>query len=366
MANLTWRARSLEIPFQSAFNHHQKSRAVSSSFWVEAERSHCVGFGEGCPRPYVTGETMAQCKAFFNRHKTRTAGIQSLEALQSYRWEHAEELAANPAAWCAMELALLDLLARERYISVEELLALTPLNWSFRYSGVLGVDDMEVYSRKLEAHIALGITDYKLKWDGQAQQSQERLERIEFAVPGSRIRVDANNLWTDATEAIRHVSAIADSIWAVEEPVSQPSFPELNAIAQATGIQVILDEAVLTQSDLEPYLECPHRFLLNLRISKCGGALSSLELAQRCVDAGMSVIVGAQVGETSMLSRAALPVAQFLGPHCVAQEGAYGLHLLQQDVVANPLQFGQGGVLLPPEEISEAGWGLECNLPLPQ
>jgi hypothetical protein len=57
------------------------------------------------------------------------------------------------------------------------------------------------------------------------------------------------------------------------------------------------------------------------------------------------VIVGAQVGETSVLTRAQLTAARSAGDALVAQEGAFGTFLLERDVCDPPLMFGAGGVL---------------------
>ena len=51
------------------------------------------------------------------------------------------------------------------------------------------------------------------------------------------------------------------------------------------------------------------------------------------------------VSETSLLTRAALTVAQAAGPALVAQEGAFGTRLLERDLCDPPLMFGTGGVL---------------------
>ena len=57
------------------------------------------------------------------------------------------------------------------------------------------------------------------------------------------------------------------------------------------------------------------------------------------------VIVGAHVGETSLLTRAGMTVSNGARDLLVAQEGAFGTHLLARDVVEPPLMFGPGGVL---------------------
>ena len=57
------------------------------------------------------------------------------------------------------------------------------------------------------------------------------------------------------------------------------------------------------------------------------------------------MIVGAHVGETGILTRAALTLAHGAGDALIAQEGAFGAHLLSRDLCEPPLMFGDGGVL---------------------
>jgi hypothetical protein len=66
---------------------------------------------------------------------------------------------------------------------------------------------------------------------------------------------------------------------------------------------------------------------------------------ERTRAAGLGVIVGAQLGETSLLTRAALPLVRAAGSSIVAQEGAFGTRLLTRDVCDPPLMFGPGGML---------------------
>ena len=57
------------------------------------------------------------------------------------------------------------------------------------------------------------------------------------------------------------------------------------------------------------------------------------------------IIVGAHVGETSILTRAAMTIAQYAGDMLIGQEGGYGDILLEQDYVKPSLHFGVGGML---------------------
>ncbi len=57
------------VPFKVIFRHASASRRKSENLIVAAH-SACghVGYGEGCPRHYVTGETVESGVAFMARH----------------------------------------------------------------------------------------------------------------------------------------------------------------------------------------------------------------------------------------------------------------------------------------------------------
>src|SRR5205807_651172 len=50
---------ALAIPFRERFRHSSSERAVCDSVLVRViDRDGCEGWGEGAPRPHVTGETV--------------------------------------------------------------------------------------------------------------------------------------------------------------------------------------------------------------------------------------------------------------------------------------------------------------------
>ena len=80
-------------------------------------------------------------------------------------------------------------------------------------------------------------------------------------------------------------------------------------------------------------------------MSKCGGILRSIDLARAAQEQGVDVILGAHVGETSILSRAALTVGQSLNDPALAREEAFGQILVTEDISDPSLRFGFRGVL---------------------
>lgn len=137
-------------------------------------------------------------------------------------------------------------------------------------------------------------------------------------------------------------------------------------MAAITGARIVLDESLLRREQLESLATDPDRWVLNLRVSKLGGLLRTLEVAAEAREKGIEIVVGCQVGETSLLTRAALTVAQACaGRGLRAQEGAFGTHLLAWDVLNPPLMFGAGGVLNVEDrgfDVS-AGFGLDFRGP---
>jgi L-alanine-DL-glutamate epimerase-like enolase superfamily enzyme len=160
-----------------------------------------------------------------------------------------------------------------------------------------------------------------------------------------RVRLDANNLWSSPEEAIRYIGALGPRIFGVEEPLEAGDYDGAAAVSRSLGIPVIVDESFLRIGQLDELASDPGRWILNLRVSKLGGLLRSLAIVKAARAAGLKVIIGAQVGETSLLTRAALTLASQSRDILVAQEGAFGSLLLEQDVYRHSLMFGAGGRL---------------------
>ena len=156
--------------------------------------------------------------------------------------------------------------------------------------------------------------------------------------------MDANNFWKSADSAVSYLRSLDHPFLGIEEPIGSKQYAALAVMADALTCRIILDESFVAVDQLR-FLELPERWLINIRVSKMGGLLRSLAIVAAARARGIPLIVGAQVGETSVLTRAALTVAQAAGADLVAQEGAFGTFLLEHDVCEPSLMFGAGGVL---------------------
>jgi L-alanine-DL-glutamate epimerase-like enolase superfamily enzyme len=358
----------LEIPFRAAFRHASAERSRTETVWVRARSSAgSVGHGEGCPRRYVTGEDLASAAAFFARHREALLGeIAELADVARYAAQHEAEIDRNPAAWCAIELALLDVLARDAHLSVEGLLGLPELSGTFRYSAVVDVQSQQKTGHAIERYLALGIRDFKLKLGGELELDRARVAALlARRVPDLRLRLDANNLWRSRDVAARYLAALDAPAFALEEPLAAGALDELAALAAERGVPIILDESCARAAQLSALPAPAERWIVNLRVSKMGGLMRALRVVDAARARGIRLIVGAQVGETSLLTRAALPVAARAGDLLLAQEGAFGGVLLAEDPCTPELRFGHAGALAFERPLAP-GWGLEVRSASPR
>ena len=351
--------RSFPVPFKTVFRHASASRSRAENLIVTARSDDgLTGYGEGCPRAYVTGETVEGGAAFIRRHVPGISSeVSDAEGLRAWAEAHRGEIDENPAAFCAVELALLDLFGKASGAPVEDVLGVPRLDGPFTYSAVLGDSPYLVYRLQLWRYGSKGFSDFKVKVSGDLGRDRRRLRALRGGRGSERrVRLDANNLWASADDCIRHLRGIGGGVFAVEEPLRVGDLAGFERVSEACGVRIILDESLLRASQLEE-LGSPERWIVNVRVSKMGGIGRSLEVVEAAAKLGVGVIVGAQVGETSILTRAGLTVMQAARQSLVAAEGAFGTHLLREDLTAECLMFGDGGVLVAPDNAAP-GLGL--------
>jgi muconate cycloisomerase len=104
----------------------------------------------------------------------------------------------------------------------------------------------------------------------------------------------------------------------------------------------MLDESLCGEHDAKLAVEQGTCDLFNIRLSKCGGFIPSLRLAQLAKRHGLGYQLGCQVGETAVLSAA--------GRHFAASvrdirflEGSYDRHLVRESLGSRDMTFGWGG-----------------------
>ena len=105
---------------------------------------------------------------------------------------------------------------------------------------------------------------------------------------------------------------------AVEQPLPADDLEGLRRVTAATTEQIIVDESLRTLAEAETLAQTRACDAFNIRVSKCGGLLRSARIARIAAENGLTCVVGAQVGESGILSAAgrhlaaSLPAVRYL------------------------------------------------------
>jgi len=330
-----------ELHPRHAFRIARARRTAVRNVFVRLERNGCAGYGEASPNEYY-GETaelvaakLAGVEAFLHRQRLRE--IEDIERIWRDAWTL---LHPSRAAQCAMDLALWDLLAKERGCTVGE------LAWGGKPRAVksfctIGLSTLAELPVKLDE-----LRDFplvKIKSDGSAD-----LVPVRFVVEhcSAKVAVDANASWTraDLPALTAHLSALGIAF------LEQPLDPREDALLypSAFPLPIIADESCVTEEDVER--AAAHFDGFNVKLVKCGGLTPALRMIRRGRALGKRVMVGC------MLESSLLIAAGFVAAQQTDYADLDGAWLLADDPFAG-LAF-ERGILRPP---SAAGFGVHAG-----
>jgi muconate cycloisomerase len=350
---------ALRLPLVEEFAHALSERDHSDSIVVEMiADDDTTGYGEGIPRDYVTGESVDAAidhvaevlwpcvrGLTLPRPLDPTEGVGALRALTDalpIRSSVDGLVVAWNAARCAVELALIDACTRASSVSVGQLLP--PVRDHVVYCGVMPTGSVELAERHARFAKLMGAKFVKVKVGADdVEHDRRRLRAIRGVLgPEVSLTVDANAGYSvdQAIMALREFEQL--DISGVEQPVPRGDPDELAAVRRESQIPIIVDESLVTLEDAHRLVEAGACDVFSIRISKCGGIVPSMEIAEFADAHGVAIKIGCHVGESALLSAAGRHLAAHL-PHLTSVEGSFGTMLLAEDISQMPIHFGHGG-----------------------
>jgi muconate cycloisomerase len=358
-------AYKITLPFKGTFSHSQKDATAVDNIVVEilADEQGLSGYGEGGPRPYVTGETQDGA----------LRSIKSLCLHESFPWrlndvrqimdfiDSTSGGKQHNSALCALEIALLDVLARKEHQNILHYLPSDHLAEEIRYGATIPISDQATVFKICKMFQGLDINEVRLKMGVDFDQNRGVLEASRQVLgSGCDLRVDVNGRW-DLDLAKQHLPLLSSHrVHILEQPLlpDDNNWQELADSLRTRDIKLMADESVCSMEDLEKAIEERYFDVINVRLSKCGGFFNSLKIIQRIRAAGLNYQVGCQLGESGILSAAGRALCA-ISSDALYCDGSFDALLLKENLTAEHVTFGHGGKAAP---LKGTGLGIVLNI----
>ncbi len=345
---------ALRIPFTIPFSHRLKTRSFSDSIIVKLTTdSGESGFGEGVPRPYVTGETVSSSLDYikhvllplihqhvFHPLTQDTDSMNVLSEISAMLPDTGKDsVIAFNASKTAIEIALIDALLKHSGKSLSYLIQ--PHRESVTYSAVITADSEDKIKKIARECEQYGMKQVKIKVG--IGDDYRRIATVRDILGNVvSLRVDANCAF-DIKGALDLIASIQSlGIDSIEQPVPRGDINALAQVKKDSIIPIMVDESLITEADAVELIKKNACDLFNLRISKNGGLFRTLGLAELARKVGIGFQLGCQVGETAILSAAGRHLAAHLDDVKFI-EGSFGTLLLEEDIASESVQFGYAG-----------------------
>lgn len=311
-----------------------------------------IGTGEALPLQEFGGEPLDVSRSVVVERVQSLLGAQldqALEMMATFGDEHA------PAARCAVEVALLDLLARERGERLADGLGQTAPLESVAVNSLVTAEAPDAVANAVERAQSDGIGCVKLKLGARSDALDE--SRVAAARqaggPDLVLRLDANGAWQEA-DALRALERLAPyDIEYVEQPTATHDVEALRRVRMASPVAIAADETLTGMAAALRVLDREAADLLVLKPPTLGGPLATLRIAQLAAQRGVECVVTSSI-DSSLGIAAALHTAAALRPRRAC--GLATQAVLAEDL-SRPLTAHAGRLSLP----SGPGLGLAAD-----
>lgn len=252
----------------------------------------------------------------------------------------------NRFAKAAVEMALLDLAARQLQVPAHRLLG-GKVHDSIELAWTLASGDTDADIAEGEAKLDAKLHHvFKLKiGSGEPSADVAHASRIARHFSGrARVQVDINQAWDELT-ATRCIAALeAAGVALIEQPVARHNIAAMSRLAARFDVPIMADEALGTPADALMLVQHAAADVFALKLTKAGGPLATMKTAAIAEAAGLPCYGGCML-ETSIGTAAYLHTFAAIGSIRAGCE-LFGPLLLEDDLVTRPLLYHDGAIHL--------------------
>ncbi len=332
------------------------------------------GYGEIAPLPDFDGVSLSEALAALpplveSLHK------QQLDAALSLL----EQTAPIPACTrFGLELALLDLLAQQRQVSLSMLLTTTQTSNELSHTNhpskppfmareigarfiapvvphprasvpvnaVIGAASLETTVARAQEVYETGFRCIKLKVGNNISHELQRIAAVRQAIgPAIHLRLDANEAWSFQQAHTILTRCAEFDIQYVEQPLRREQLEDMRKLRALVPVPIAADEAVLDIQSTHRLLVAEAADVLILKPQLAGGLLESQQILALASQYGVQCVLTNSI-ETGIGIAGTLHLAS-ASPYVSLECGLATLDMLEDDLIVEKLAVDNGMLAVP-------------------
>ena len=237
----------VSMPLENPFTIARGTQTAAENVIVRiTDDAGTTGVGGAAPSSHY-GETADTVAAVLPALLDAVERVGDPHAIHEIEGELRAVVNGNPAARCAVSIAVHDLAAKRLGVPLYRLWGLDPSE-APKTSFTIGLDETDRVREKAADAVAAGHSVLKIKLG--TDRDRELVDAVRDAAPEARLRVDANEAWTPK-EAVRKADWLAErGVEFVEQPVPAEDPEGLRHVYERSALPIAADESCVTAADV--------------------------------------------------------------------------------------------------------------------
>jgi L-Ala-D/L-Glu epimerase len=330
--------------YSDVVNHFVRIETDTGSF----------GLGTAAPEDYVTGESAVDCKTALDSCLEPLLLGQDICHIENLIQTFKKAIPKTPAARAAVDIALYDLIGKYRNLPLADMLG--RFHRSLQTSITIGIMPTEEAIEQTEEYLRRGFRILKVKIGKSIDEDIERLHKIrEKAGRQIAIRVDANQgySWDEYGQFIKRSQHL--DLEFIEQPLNADDIEGMQSMPESVRQKTAADESLLNEQNALRFTHSPRPFgIYNIKLMKCGGIFSALNIAEITLLANIELMWGCM--DESIVSISAALHAALASPATRYVDLAGSLNLAR-DLVAGGFRLKNGELTI----TDQPGLGVTLN-----
>ncbi|WP_135535691.1 dipeptide epimerase [Halostella pelagica] len=290
----------LELPLETPFTIARGTQTTSENVVVRIEDdAGAVGVGGAAPSTHY-GETADTVAAVLPDLLAVVEDVGDPTQRERIERRMREAVRDNPAARCAVSIALHDLAAKRADQPLYRYWGLDPER-TVETSFTIGLDEVDRMREKTADAVDRGYGVLKVKLG--TDRDEAVIDAVRSAAPEARIRVDANEAWTPR-EAVRKTELLAEyGVEFVEQPVPAENTEGLRFVYERSSLPIAADESCVTLDDVPRVAD--RTDIVTIKLMKCGGLREARRMIHTARAHGLEVMLGCMIESNASIAAGA-------------------------------------------------------------